>query len=182
MHKKNFASHGAITFGISPDTQITKTIEFVHQQLPIWRDDATRSPETIENKLNSQLAKFLSAKARTFFPSIQFEHETYQTGKRSIDMSASFTEPAYIGAKSFSIYDPFLVFECKRFTTEFPADRKREYLTGEDPAKISGGIQRFKHGLHGKDHSITAMIGIYPAGNPTTLARDNKLMDCGPER
>jgi hypothetical protein len=40
-----------------------------------------------------------------------------------------------------------------------PKEREKEYVTGTKLNKISGGIQRFKLGLHGAKHNLAAMIG-----------------------
>jgi len=148
---------GKITSGLVPDTLALKTIDFVHAQLPAWRDDLSRPDEESEKRLNLQLCKFLDSHARNDFPMVQFIHEEYQPNRRSTDISASPVEQTTIGAKLYTIYDTITVFECKRLPT--PSNkRQKEYVTGGVEDK-SGGIQRFKLGLHGVDHDIVAMIG-----------------------
>ncbi len=66
-------------------------------------------------------------------------------------------ESTPIGAKLHTVYDPILVFECKRLPAP-STDREREYVTGGEALK-SGGLQRFKLGLHGANLAIAAMIG-----------------------
>ena len=144
-----------ITSGISPDTLALKTIGFVHQQLPAWRDDPYRSSEESENKLNLQLCKFLDSQARNCFPMVRFDHEEPQTGQRRIDLSASLAENMVIEAIAYTIYDPILVLESKRIPAP-SSDREKEYVTGINK---SGGIQRFKLGLHGAKLNLSAMIG-----------------------
>jgi len=125
--------------------------------LPIWRDDATRPAVSSENELSSQLCKFLKAYAIKDFPMVQFNREEKQTQRRSIDISATPVEEALIGAQTYSIYDYFLVFECKRLPAPTHS-REREYVTG-DLRIINGGIQRFKLGLHARDLQLAVMIG-----------------------
>lgn len=144
-----------IKSGISPDTLALKTIDFVHQHLPSWRDDPHRPSEESENKLNLQLCKFLDAQARNCFPMVRFDHEEPQTGKRRIDLSASLAESMIIEAIPYTIYDPILVLEGKRIPAPSP-EREKEYVTG---SRQSGGIQRFKLGLHGAKLNLSAMIG-----------------------
>jgi hypothetical protein len=60
-------------------------------------------------------------------------------------------------ARLYNIYDPILVLECKRLPAP-SSDREREYVTGGKERK-SGGIQRFKLGLHGAELDLVAMIG-----------------------
>lgn len=148
---------GKITSGLAPGTLASKTIDFVQEQLPLWRDDPNRPDEQSENKLNLHLCKFLDVKARNEFPLIRFDHEEYQFGLRSVDISASPITEVIIGASLYTIYDPVIVFECKRLPAPSP-DREKEYVTG-GIKHTNGGIQRFKLGLHGADHDIAAMIG-----------------------
>jgi hypothetical protein len=150
-------SVGRISDGIDDKTLILKTIDFVHRQLPAWRDDSDRPQEQSENRLSLQLCKFLNSSARNDFPMVNFEHEEYQTGHRSVDLSACPVEPTTIGAIDYTIYEPFLMFECKRLPAPSP-DREKEYVTGGTDKKC-GGIQRFKLGLHAAALHIVVMIG-----------------------
>ncbi|MDP2951998.1 MAG: hypothetical protein Q8O76_01615, partial [Chloroflexota bacterium] len=61
------------------------------------------------------------------------------------------------------LYDPIVVFEGKRLPSP-SRDREKEYVTGGIEHK-SGGIQRFKLGLHGANHDIAAMIGYLQEGS-----------------
>ena len=90
------------------------------------------------------------------FRRVLFNHEEYQTGQRSVDISATPIEQAVINAVIYSIYDPLLVLECKRLPAPSKA-REMEYVTGQE--KKSGGIQRFKLGLHGSQVDIAVMVG-----------------------
>ena len=148
---------GKITSGLAPGTLALKTIDFVWDQLPFWRDDLSRPDEQSENRLNLQLCKFLNAKARNDFPMVHFEHEEYQLDRSSVDVSASPVTEATIGASLYTIYDPVIVFECKRLPAP-SSDREKEYVTGGIKRR-NGGIQRFKLGLHGANHDTAAMIG-----------------------
>jgi len=116
-----------------------------------------RPPVAGEEELNGQLCKYLNAAARREnFSMAYFHHEERQTGKRRVDLSALPPDPAVIEGRSYSILDPFLVLEGKRLPAP-TRDREREYVTGSD--KKSGGIQRFKLGLHGALLSHASMIG-----------------------
>jgi len=149
---------GKITSGIQYRTFQLTIIDFIYQQLPIWRDDPDRPLEQSEHKLNSQLSKFLNSHARKDFPMICFSHEEPQYSNRDVDISALPDEKMIIGVHIYTKYDPVLVVECKRLPAP-SLDREREYVTGTEPNKISGGIQRFKLGLHGSKHDLAAMIG-----------------------
>ncbi|HUY34108.1 MAG TPA: hypothetical protein VMV69_15275 [Pirellulales bacterium] len=152
---------GKITRGIDRHALVERTIEFVATQLPLWRDDPKRASVEAEEQLNSQLCKFLAARARCQFPMASFHHEERQGKRRRVDMSAGPTLDA-IEAASYleSIYVPFLVMEGKRIPAPAAA-RRREYITGF--AERCGGMQRFKLGLHGAKHETAVMIGYVQA-------------------
>ena len=137
-----------------------RTLEFVFSELANWRDDPDRNSEQGEERLNSQLCKYLNVAASSRFPMVLFSHEEKQTGTRRVDISAVPKSALFVGQTYHSIYDPFLVFEGKRLPTP-SADREREYVTGGP--KKSGGIQRFKLALHGAQQISAAIIGYVQA-------------------
>ena len=147
---------GRITSGIQLGEFTSKTISFVRKQLPAWRDDPERPDDLSEPALNQQLVKFLDSRARNDFAMVRFDHEEVEPKRRSVDFSASPIETMAIGAKQYTIYNPFLVFECKRLPAP-SRDRELEYITGG--INKSGGIQRFKLGLHGAKLDLVGMIG-----------------------
>jgi hypothetical protein len=148
-------STGKILYGIEDKKAAISIIKFVQRKLPAWRDDPDRSKEESEPKLNQQLCIFLNSRSREEFPMVQFVHEIYQYKSRQVDLAASPIKETPIGAVSYTIYDPLVVFECKRLPAP-SAKRKMEYVSG---AKKSGGIQRFKLGYHGAKLNLVAMIG-----------------------
>jgi hypothetical protein len=154
---ENTTSSGKITSGISHNSLTIQTVDFVYNNLAPWRDDPHRQNESAEDKLNLQLCKHLDSKARNDFPMVRFNHEEYQTERRRIDISASPAKSVVIGVKLYTIYDPFLVLECKRLPAP-SKDREKEYVSGGRNEK-SGGIQRFKLGLHGEILDIAVIIG-----------------------
>lgn len=147
---------GRITAGLEGGTLVERTVAFVRQRLPEWRDDPDRPDEHSEGKLNLQLCKFLETRARGDFPMVCFYHEEPQTRRRRVDLSVSPLETTRIGARQYTIYEPFLVLEGKHCPAP-SSDREMEYVTGGDGK--NGGIQRFKLGLHGAGLSVAAMIG-----------------------
>lgn len=115
---------GKITSGLVLNTLALRTIDFVYTQLPTWRDDTNRSDQQSEKQLNSQLCKFLDSNARNSFPMVRFNHEEYQTGRSTVDISASPAADTMIEAKFYSRYDPITVFECKRLPAPSRAREK----------------------------------------------------------
>lgn len=156
-------SSGRITRSIAPDTAVRRTLDFVYAQLPAWRNMPGRPVAEAEEELNGQLCKFLNASARAQdFPMAYFHHEERQTGQRRVDMSALSPQPLIEGRLYFDL-NPFLVLEGKRLPAP-SRDREREYVVGAE--KASGGIQRFKLGLHGATLTRAAMIGYVQDGPP----------------
>lgn len=155
------SSTGQITSGISLGQVALQTIDFVYKQLLAWRDDPDRPAEETENKLNLQLCEFLDVQARDKFPMVHFKTEKPQTGQRKIDLAASPVERMVIEGCLYTKYDPVLVLEGKRLPAP-STDRQKEYVTGHE--KESGGIQRFKLGVHGAKLSVAAMVGYVQKG------------------
>ena len=162
------AGKGRITRGIAAGTLPRQTIDFVLTQLPAWRDDRDREPKEAEEDLNGQLCKFLNTRARSVYPMAHFHHEEPQTRRHRVDVSALATKPIWAGSRRYSIYEPFLVLEGKRLPAPPPRDREREYVTGADSRSRAptGGIQRFKLGLHGAAVETAAMIAYVQQGTP----------------
>jgi hypothetical protein len=139
---------------LSPDAfprngLLDETILFIANALLPWRNDPDRPLEESEEALNAQLQNFLQCRAIAEFPMIVFQHEQRQSGQRRVDIGV---HPTGAGK-----YKPFLVMEGKRLPAP-SKDREREYVTGEEN-KISGGIQRFKLGVHGAEHDTAIIVG-----------------------
>lgn len=129
------------------DEGIRTVLDFVYNHLEKWKDDPIRPAKISEEDLNNQLCRFLNVKANEAECLFFFHHEAPQGMKRKIDISAVFYS---------SYYDDRVVFEAKRLPAP-SKKREREYVTGA--SKISGGIQRFKTGAHGRAHDVAAIIG-----------------------
>jgi hypothetical protein len=146
----------------SDEGPVPKILEFIRIQLPAWRDDPKRSPDASEKLLNSSLCDFLDSRARSGFPMVRFKHEAPQAESRTVDIGVHGAEEAtFIRAQSYTIYQPFMVIECKRVPAPSPKEREREYVTGKHKSSgtPAGGIQRFKLGLHGSNIETAAIVG-----------------------
>lgn len=148
-------SQGQITAG-PIDALVARTVDFIHASLVPWRQDPARPNAQSENPLNIHLCDFLDNRARSRFPMIRFSHQEPQAPRRNVDLSAKPTTKATTSDPSLNIYRPFLTIEGKRLPAP-AAEREREYVTG-DP-ECTGGIQRFKLGLHGGEHVDAVMVG-----------------------
>ena len=156
---------GLLTHGPQTNALVERTLEFVRDELPGWRDRKDRHPETDEERLNTQLCKHLNARARQVPMPVLFHHEEKQTERRRVDISAGPAEGGFVGTTYHSIDDPFLVLEGKRMPSPGGKAREREYVTGQE--KRTGGIQRFKLGLHGEKVATAVLIGYLQKERPT---------------
>jgi len=161
-----------ITSGLTLDTLVTETLAFVRKQLPHWRDDPDRSHAVSENNLNMQLCKYLNVRARHEFPMAHFNREEQQAPRRTVDLSVTPDSVIVVGTRRFTRYDPYLVIEGKRLPAP-TSTREKEYVTGF--RELSGGLQRFKLGLHGLSLDIAAMVGYVQDDDPDAwLVRINE--------
>ena len=160
------ASSGRVTKGLRQSTLHEQTLCFVQEVLPGWRDDPEREAESSEERLNAQLCKYLNVAASERFPMIHFHHEEKQTANRRVDISAQPKAAMFVGERYCTKYTPFIVFEGKRLPPpRNDRSREHEYVTGGKTK--SGGIQRFKLGLHGAELELAAIIGYIQEGEPS---------------
>lgn len=152
----NQNSVGQLSTAAINDSLVESTIEFIWSSLIPWKNDPSRPFAEGEEDLNAQFHNFLEARARREFSMVFFQPEQRQKGRRRVDLSAKPVINTIIRGVTFSIYEPIIVIECKRLPAPSKA-REREYVAGEPD--VSGGIQRFKLGLHGKEHETVIIIG-----------------------
>ncbi len=150
------------------DRIIPKTLEFIQTQLPQWRDDPNRPANESEKSLNSTLCDFLEHRRRDMLPMARFKHESPQQGIRTVDIGVHGTsEEVLVGVSTYSFYEPFLVIECKRLPSLGGKHREQEYVAGyTKTGSPTGGIQRFKLGLHGKNVNTAVLIGYIQCNVP----------------
>ncbi len=157
-------SSGRLDSGaIRKDTLVERTIEFVWNCLLPWRDDPQRPRVEGEEDINSSFCDFLDSNASRSFSMVRFHHEQRQTEQRRADFGAKPNQTTLIRGETYSIYKPFLVMEGKRLPAP-KKSREREYISGGE--KATGGIQRFKLGLHGKEHNVAIMLGYIQQDTP----------------
>jgi len=150
-----------------PATSLYELLDFIGVQLPRWRDRGDRKPETSETSLTSTLCAHLNSAARhSGLDFLQFRTEVpdQQTRGRTIDLTAaSRGATVWIEGRRHIDFDTLLPIECKRLPTPKGRDRdEREYVITRRGS--TGGIQRFKAGLHGANHTLGAMIGYVQQG------------------
>lgn len=164
---------GGLTAGLHrPATWLLMLIDFIAEQLPIWRDRSDRARVEAETRLTAQLCAHLNSAVRksTGWDFLQFRMEEPDEVKQSrhIDLApAPAGEIVWIDGRRHSDFDPLLPIECKRMPTPAGSGRdKREYLRVSKGS--TGGVQRFKAGYHGAAHTQGAMIGYVQAGSITS--------------
>jgi hypothetical protein len=146
-----------------PATARYELFEFIAAELPRWRDHPDRPPASAESTLTSQLCDHLNGAAyySTTWSHVQFRTEVPDevTGGRSIDLAAKPRGALLvIEGRRHTQFDTFLPIECKRLPTPMEKGRdEREYVITKHGT--TGGIQRFKFGLHGAAHCLAGMIG-----------------------
>ncbi len=145
-----------------PRTATYMLIEFIAGELPRWRDDPDRKPESSEVRLTDQLCSHLNNAARVSngWSRIQFRTEVPDEvrGARTIDLAAKPSGAILlIAGHRYTKYDSLFPIECKRLPTPKERDRdEREYVATSHGTR--GGIQRFKLAQHGAAHKFAAMI------------------------
>ena len=145
-----------------PASALHALIDFIGHELPRWRDDPERPIKAAETDLTDQLCARLNSVARitSGWDHYQFRTEVPDEVKpgRKIDLvAAACGAIIWIEGRRCTQYVTLLPIECKRLPT--PKDNardEREYVVNRKAT--TGGMQRFKEGNHGANHSLAAMI------------------------
>ncbi len=147
-----------------PSTAKLELIDFIAQELPHWRDHPDRPSKHAETALTEHLCDHLNSATyhSDGWSHVQFRTETGDEtkGGRKIDLTVKPRAAALIiEGRRHSQFDSLFPIECKRLPTPADKDRdQREYVITEPGT--TGGIQRFKYGLHGAAHKFGAMIAF----------------------
>jgi hypothetical protein len=147
-----------------PGTAKHELFEFIIAELPRWRDHPQRPTDQAETVLTSALCSHLNTAARfsVGWSRIQFlPEEPDETVKgRKIDFA-----PKPLGAtiviegRRHTQFEKLFPIECKRLPTPTGQGRDpREYVFVD--SGTTGGMQRFKEGVHGASHSFGGMIAF----------------------
>lgn len=162
-----------------PQTWLHQLTDFILEQLPTWRDRVGRRTADSETQLTSQLCAHLNGVTRKSagWDVLQFRIEEPDETKlsRRIDLvAAPAGEVIWIEGRRHDDFDTLLPIECKRLPTPKRQDRdKREYLRVANGS--TGGVQRFKAGLHGVAHEQAVMIAYVQTDSIVTWI---KRLDC----
>ncbi len=157
------AHHGALGKDVQkPNSFLLGLLDFIKVELPRWRDRPERKNETAETHLTSQLCAHLNSATRysSGWDILQFrieEPDEREKGRKIDLIPAPSGATILIEGRRYVDFDTLLPIECKRLPT--PTDKKRderEYIFSQ--FTTTGGIQRFKAGHHGAEHTQGAMI------------------------
>lgn len=152
-----------------PATSLHSLILFIADELPRWRDDPARPASTSETDLTDHLCDYLESIVYKLPGLDSFKFRTEVTDERrksrKIDLALKpRSAKIWVGPRAYTKYQTLLPIECKILPTPngkaIPKSKKdrdeREYVITRQAT--TGGIQRFKAGLHGSDHKLGAMI------------------------
>lgn len=147
-----------------PSTAKHELVNFISEQLPLWRDHPDRPDKQNETALTEYLSDHLNS--ATYYSEawshVQFRTETSDEthAGRKIDLTVKPRAASLIiEGRRHSQFDPLFPIECKRLPTPKGKDRdEREYVITEPGT--TGGLQRLKFGHHGATHDFVAMIAF----------------------
>lgn len=146
-----------------PATFLMELLNLIQDELATWRDRPERKSETSETTLTSQLCAHMNSVTRraSGWDILQFrtEEPDEAVGGRKVDLVAAPSDTTiWVDGRKYEDFDPLLPIECKRLPTPSQRGRdEREYVFSKH--STTGGIQRFKLGLHGAVHTVGGMIG-----------------------
>lgn len=151
---------GNISFGIEADDSIKAVIGFLRVNLLKFSTNKNNHQSLPEESTNQLLCSFLNkeAKRSPFRFQPEFIEELSSGRSPKVDFGTLTDEDKIIiSDREYSDNDSFFSFEAKRLPTP-GSNREREYVTGSG-IKQSGGIERFKKGLHGSKIKYAAIVG-----------------------
>lgn len=155
---------------ILPSASKLELVAFISKELPLWRDHPDRPGAQGETRLTEHLCEYLNSAAyySEVWDHVQFRTETTDEtlAGRKIDLTVKPRAAVFIiEGRRHSQFDALFPIECKRLPTPKGKGRdEREYAFTE--SGTTGGIQRFKLGVHGAAHEFAAMIGYVQERSP----------------
>jgi len=162
---------GELEKGPPDNTSILAVVGFVERHLIDFSQEYTGS--TIENEegLTQELIFLLNLYANKetypFWFHNEYSEDTERGHSPKVDIGAiTKKESIIIESRTYSYKESFFSLEAKRLD-KLPKKREKEYLIGRFEKKKyvnSGGVERFKQGIHGgklKYSAIIAYVQIY---------------------
>ncbi|MCP4216944.1 MAG: hypothetical protein GY765_20005 [bacterium] len=151
--------------GPSANRSILMVVAFVEANLEIFAERVSGSAITNEKGLTQKLCILLNKNAgeKPFWFEKEFMEAPEKGDSPAVDIGviSRLDEGIFIHSKWYADDESFFAMEAKRLDIISKA-REREYLVGRwenDRYRDSGGVERFKKGLHGRNLQYGALIG-----------------------
>lgn len=154
--KLNNSANNQVNPSIKKGTILKKLITFIENTLLIFQEEFKGNIETSEEVLNEKLVLTLSFYSKSL-PFV-FQQESIQKQTKGQNRKVD------IGVFLNNIEPPFFTIEAKRLT-KLQKNREKEYVIGSIEGKLSGGIERFKHNVHGIDLPNSALVAYVQKDN-----------------
>jgi hypothetical protein len=152
--------------GPTPNTQCRKVMELVATALPLFADTALKEGIANENGLNRMLSRFINNlgnnQGAPYFAQPEPMEDEKLGNSPAPDIGIYLYQDNIVGD-----CPKVTVFEGKRLSSHIESKRRREYVFGhEENGKHvqSGGIERFKQSIHGRNFKYAGMIGYVQNG------------------
>ncbi|KYG71177.1 hypothetical protein EV198_3553 [Roseivirga ehrenbergii] len=151
--------NGNLSEGVEIDASIKAVIEFIETHFSGFSEKVKGEITASEKALTDKLCKYFNRVAGPY--PFFFHHENVENHSSGmspqIDIGTlSREEQITVGDRNYAEFDSFFSIEAKRLPTP-GQNREKEYVIGHD--KPTGGIERFKKGIHGKRLGYAAIIG-----------------------
>jgi hypothetical protein len=153
--------------GPEPDSSILAVVAFVEKHLISFSQKYTGSPIENEKGLTQKLVLLLNFHANSegclFWFDKEYMENPEQGTSPQVDIGTitKLEQGIVIESKSYSKEESFFSLEAKRLGGKLEKKRSKEYLIGRFEHKKyinSGGVERFKQGIHGKNLKYGAVI------------------------
>lgn len=151
--------NGELSEGVEVDASIKAVIEFIETHFSGFSEKVKGEITASEKALTDKLCKYFNRIAGSY--PFYFHHENVEDHSSGISPqidigTLSREEQITVGDRNYDEFDSFFSLEAKRLPTP-GQNREKEYVIGHN--KPTGGIERFKKGIHGKGLRYAAIIG-----------------------
>lgn len=156
---------GFLTNNIQTDTSVQGVLDCLNINLPLFAKKQKGETTLNENGLTQRLCHFLTRNIGSF--PFFFEKEDMEDDKKGnsskVDVGVyAQSEVIVVNDRQFDENESFFKIEAKRLG-KLEKVREKEYIVGQfdkdEKYKNSGGIERFKKGIHGGKLKHAALIG-----------------------
>lgn len=157
-------SYGKVSIIGKTDKEIQAVLDCLNLNLPVFAIKQKGETKLNEDGLTQRLCRFLNRNIGNFpflFDKEDMEEDTKGNSSR-VDVGVyAKTETIVVNDRAFTENESFFKIEAKRLG-KLKKEREQEYVVGRFEGKKyldSGGIERFKKGIHGGKLKHAALIG-----------------------